>query len=123
MDPSSRRAFLVHYAHRLNALVDHVLDLVQSIPGSRMAVRYIRSSYQNDPVRSIIELGLVIFCLVYVLKGRFSTDNKPEVKLSEKEIDELVEEWQPEGLVSDLDEIEAWEIAKGEGDTKVVITG
>lgn len=117
MDEASRA--LIHYAHRLTHYVDSAASAFGRVPGSHMAVRYIRSSYQNDPVRTGIELALVLFCLVYVLRGRFSTDaSRVGLALSEEEIDELVAEWVPEPLVAPLTEVE-----KGEFERSAVITG
>jgi hypothetical protein len=53
----------------------------QRIPGSAIAVRYIKSSYQNDPVRSAIELFLFLFAVRYLLAPKYSTQKK--VKLTD----------------------------------------
>lgn len=44
--------------------------LVNSIPGRDIVVRYIASSYQHDPVRSLLELILFIFALRTILQNR-----------------------------------------------------
>jgi len=108
---------LVHYAHAAAAWTDHLHSVAVSLPGSEIVTRYIRSSYQNDPVRSVIELFLVLFCLVYVLKSRFSTE-RSRVVLSEDEIDELVSEWAPEALVREETAME-----KAENEKRPVIVG
>ncbi|KAL2151264.1 hypothetical protein VTH82DRAFT_6362 [Thermothelomyces myriococcoides] len=72
----------------------------QKVPGSAVLIRYVRSSYQNDPVRSAIELVLVIFFIRYLLSPSYSTSKQNYVQLTEDEIDELVEEWTPEPLVA-----------------------
>ncbi|KAJ4348187.1 serine palmitoyltransferase component [Didymosphaeria variabile] len=77
------------------------------MPGSAIILRYIKSSYQDDPVRSAIELFLFLFAVRYMLSPSYSTQKK--VKLTEEEIDELVDEWTPEPLVAattPADEIE-----------------
>ena len=56
----------------------------QKIPGSAMLIRYIQSSYQNDPIRSAIELVLVIFFVRYLLAPSYSTHPGNFVELSEK---------------------------------------
>ncbi|KAF3004912.1 serine palmitoyltransferase component [Curvularia kusanoi] len=71
---------------------------LERIPGSSIAVRYIKSSYQNDPVRSAVELFLFLFAVRYLLAPKYSTQKK--VHLTDAEIDELVEEWTPEPLVA-----------------------
>ncbi|CAI6338872.1 unnamed protein product [Periconia digitata] len=70
----------------------------QRMPGSAIILRYIKSSYQNDPVRSAIELCLFLFAVRYMLAPSYSTQKK--VALSEEEIDELVDDWTPEPLVA-----------------------
>ncbi|KAL5598491.1 hypothetical protein BROUX41_003572 [Berkeleyomyces rouxiae] len=78
----------------------------QKIPGSAVLIRYIKSSYQDDPVRSALELVLVVFVIRYMMASSYSTQQKNHVKLTDAEIDELVDDWTPEPLVaaqSDLD--------------------
>lgn len=53
-------------------LTGKVASQAQRIPGSSIAVRYIQSSYQNDPVRSVIELFLVLFAAHYILAPKYS---------------------------------------------------
>jgi serine palmitoyltransferase len=56
------------------------------IPGSPIVIRYIESSYQNDPWRSILEVLLVAFAVRTLLKGRTRGDasSKNWVKLREE---------------------------------------
>lgn len=108
---------LVHYANRAASFTDASVLLAKRIPGSDMLTRYIRSSYQNDPARSIVELFLFVFVIVYVAKSRFSTE-RSRVQLTEAEIDELVAEWIPEPLVRGLSALE-----KGESEKIPVIAG
>jgi serine palmitoyltransferase len=74
---------LLHYAQLLTRYVDASASAFQRLPGSAMFLRYIKSSYQNDPVRSVIEAGLVVFLLVYIARSRFSTE-RSRVVLSEE---------------------------------------
>lgn len=55
------------------------------IPGSPIIIRYIESSYQNDPYRSLLEVLLVAFAVRTLLKGRTRGDasSKNWVKLRE----------------------------------------
>ncbi|KAL8936865.1 MAG: hypothetical protein Q9216_004708 [Gyalolechia sp. 2 TL-2023] len=71
----------------------------QRVPGSAIFLRYVKSSYRNDPIRSAVELFLFLFAVRYLLAPR-STSKKSYVKLSDEEIDELVDEWVPEPLVA-----------------------
>ncbi|KAI9692793.1 MAG: serine palmitoyltransferase component [Bogoriella megaspora] len=87
-------------------------DQFQRVPGSAILLRYIRSSYQNDPVRSAIELFLFLFALRYLLAPRYSTQKKTNVPLTEQEIDDLVDEWTPEPLVADATAFEEAENEK-----------
>lgn len=49
---------------------------IQRIPGSAIVLRYIQSSYQNDPVRSAIELFLFLFAVRYLLAPSYSVVQK-----------------------------------------------
>ncbi|KAK0749807.1 pyridoxal phosphate-dependent transferase [Schizothecium vesticola] len=82
------------------------------VPGSAVLIRYIRSSYQNDPVRSALELILVVFFIRYLLAPSYSTSKQNFIKLTEDEIDELVDDWQPEPLVSPQTALEEAEAEK-----------
>lgn len=73
----------------------------QKVPGSAVLIRYVQASYQNDPIRSIFELFLLIFFIRYLLSPSYSTNDSNYVKLSEAEIEELIDEWQPEPLVGE----------------------
>lgn len=104
----------------------------QKVPGSAVLVRYIRSSYQNDPVRSAIELVLVLFFIRYLLSPSYSTHKQNYVKLNQdvtniphrvsafhgtltdcvQEIEELIEDWTPEPLVAEPTPIEQFENEK-----------
>jgi serine palmitoyltransferase len=86
------------------------------MPGSAIILRYIKSSYQDDPVRSAIELFLFLFAVRYLLAPSYAT--KKKVALSDEEIDELVDDWTPEPLVSELSAFEV-----GENEKRPVIVG
>ena len=68
----------------IQQLSDQVSVQAAQVPGYSIVHRYIRSSYQNDPVRSVIELFLVIFAIRYLLAPSYSTKKKGQVKLSEE---------------------------------------
>lgn len=62
----------------------HILaDQFQRVPGSAIVLRYIKSSYQNDPVRSAVELFLFLFAVRYLLAPKYST-KRDFVPLSEE---------------------------------------
>ncbi|KAJ2718834.1 serine palmitoyltransferase component [Coemansia sp. Benny D115] len=71
----------------------------------RMVLRYIKNSYKDDPFRTFLEVCLIAFIIWYITKQKYNIGNN-EITLSEKEIDELVDEWRPEPLVPELTEFE-----------------
>lgn len=58
----------------------------EKIPGSPILTRYIASSYQNDPFRSLLELFLLAFAIRTVLQSRTraSASGSNFVKLDDK---------------------------------------
>jgi serine palmitoyltransferase len=69
-------------AHSLT-LLKRLSEEFHKLPGSAILLRYIKSSYQNDPIRSAVELFLVLFAVRYLLAPKYST--KPNyVTLSEE---------------------------------------
>ncbi|KAJ2777178.1 serine palmitoyltransferase component [Coemansia javaensis] len=71
----------------------------------RLVLRYIKNSYKDDPFRTFLEACLIGFIVWYMAKPKYNIGNN-EVELTEKEIDELVDEWRPEPLVPALTEFE-----------------
>lgn len=72
-------------------------NALRQVPGMWFVVDYIERSYQNDPFRMVLE-GLVLLFAINYLFNREKKESNVE-KLTEKEIEELIEEWQPEPLV------------------------
>jgi len=64
--------------------IHDAVDSFQKIPGSAIIIRYIRSSYQNDPVRSAVELFLIIFAIYYLLAPAYSTTKQRHVPLTDE---------------------------------------
>lgn len=89
-----------------------VVYYFHKIPGSGVVIRYVQSSHQNDPARTVIELLLFVFVLRYLVSSSYSPKADSKIALTEEEIDELVEEWSPEPLVSEPTEAEKVEIEK-----------
>lgn len=54
------------------------------VPGSAIFLRYVQSSYQNDPIRSAVELFLFLFAVRYLLSPKYSTSKDRQVKLTEE---------------------------------------
>lgn len=104
MDLQESQRLLTEYLHEL-------ANLFHRLPGSAIFLRYVKSSYQNDPIRSAVELFLFLFAVRYLMAPKYST--KPGVvQLSEDEIDDLVEDWTPEPLVGKMSALEEMEVNK-----------
>lgn len=95
----------------LNSLYEQLMHFSQvatetfdRIPGSAIIARYISSSYQNDPVRSLLELCLLAFAIRTIAQSRTrsSSSGSNFVKLDDREIDELVAEFVPAPLCEPL---------------------
>lgn len=82
--------------------MNNISSVVSELPGGAIIYRYVSSSYQNDPARSLLEFLLFLFAIRYFLASKYSTSKSNYVKLNEEEIDELVDEWEPEPLVSSI---------------------
>lgn len=118
----------------LTEMLREVSIQFHKVPGSAIFIRYVKSSYQNDPVRSAVELFLVLFAIRYLAAPAYSTQKKSYVTLSEeacdlpptigqlltllKEVDELVDEWTPEPLVAPQTSFE-----ESENEKRPVIVG
>ncbi|KXL42947.1 hypothetical protein M433DRAFT_149932 [Acidomyces richmondensis BFW] len=104
--------------HSAVKIIELILTSLHKIPGSAIVIRYIRSSYQDDPIRSLIELFLFIFAVRYLLAPAYSTKKERQVPLTEEEIDELVDDWTPEPLAAAETEQE-----RAENEKRPVIVG
>ena len=56
----------------------------QAVPGRDIVMRYIQSSYQDDPIRSLLELILFIYAVRTILQSRTRGANSNFVKLSDQ---------------------------------------
>lgn len=65
-------------------LVNAAFDQLQKIPGSAIVIRYIQSSYQDDPVRSAMELFLFLFAVYYLVSPTYSTKKQKQIPLTEE---------------------------------------
>lgn len=56
------------------------------LPGSAVVARYVRSSHQNDPGRTLLEVILIIFAIRTLLQSRTRADNSAKhfIKFDEK---------------------------------------
>ncbi|EGP84003.1 serine palmitoyl CoA transferase subunit LcbA [Zymoseptoria tritici IPO323] len=86
-------------------LAQQIVSTLRRASDGAVLARYIRASYQDDPVRSAFELLLFLLLLRYLLASKYSPKKVgSHVVLSEKEIDEMVEDWEPEPLVQEQSE-------------------
>ena len=69
--------------HQLIEILHEISIRFQRLPGSAILLRYIKSSYQNDPIRSAVELFLFLFAVRYLLAPAYSTKNKRKSALTE----------------------------------------
>lgn len=84
------------------------LDQMERLPGGSIVQRYIRLSYRNDPLRSVFEFALFIFGLFYFFRSKQKENKKDLVKLSPREVDELIDDWEPQPLVEPVGDLERW---------------
>ncbi|KAL5514702.1 hypothetical protein ACEPAG_2018 [Sanghuangporus baumii] len=101
MDSESSQSVLLFLTYVLRLAE----DAFYKIPGSAVVARYVKSSHQNDPGRTVLELILFLFAVRTLLQSRTRAD-KNFIKYTEEEIDELVDEWNPEPLAAPLDATE-----------------
>lgn len=99
-------SFALDLATHITALLETSRTLAASVynavPGHTIIYKYIKASYQDDPVRTFLELLLVVFIVTYMSKKRKPLERV--LRLTEKEVDVLVDEWEPEALVPELSE-------------------
>lgn len=69
---------------RAIAFFHDALINLQKIPGSSIVTRYIQSSYQDDPVRSAMELFLFLFAVYYLVSPTYSTKKEKHVPLTDE---------------------------------------
>ncbi|KAJ1988192.1 serine palmitoyltransferase component [Dimargaris cristalligena] len=88
-----------------------IIDTASLLPGSKIVIRYIKNSYQNDPFRIALEVFLLLFVVWYLLEKRYRIDHH-EIPLNKQEVDELIDDWVPETLVPELTAWEQEELAR-----------
>ncbi|KAI8824289.1 pyridoxal phosphate-dependent transferase [Fimicolochytrium jonesii] len=97
----------------VNSTIALASNMYSAIPGSRILALYVKSSYQNDPYRTLLEIGLVIFLIWYFGGKKYKPGKQHEkIILTEKEIQELIDEWEPEPLVVPPTEAQRLELEK-----------
>lgn len=63
----------------LNTTITQISIFYSHIPGSGILLKYIKNSHQNDPFRTILELLLVFFAIIYLFTKKYRTDNLIEL--------------------------------------------
>jgi hypothetical protein len=67
---------MVHdHAVFINSTVNSVYELIVAIPGSHLAISYLKNAYQNDPFRIALELFLVFFAIKYMLSKKYKPND------------------------------------------------
>ncbi|AMD21958.1 HFR103Cp [Eremothecium sinecaudum] len=79
------------------------------IPGMRYVMDYIAKSHQADPYRTMVEIGLIIYGLVYYLSKPWKQGQEVQARLNARDVDQLIEEWEPEPIVIS-EQRDAWRL-------------
>lgn len=77
-------------------------SLWRCVPGHSYVTAYVKSCYKHDPYRTVIECLLFAYAL-YVFTKKHRSGRSAETLLTEREVDELVEEWHPEPLAPECE--------------------
>ncbi|KAJ3165313.1 serine palmitoyltransferase component [Irineochytrium annulatum] len=111
----------------VNTTLTHAVSIYNRIPGSHVVYKYIKDSHQNDPLRTALEGVLVVFMIWIFFSRKYKPESKNDVRLTEKvrvgrtgedghgtagEVEELIEEWEPESLVPKLTDFQKAELEK-----------
>ena len=68
----------------LTDLTNELSVQFSKVPGSAILLRYVKSSYQDDPIRSAVELFLFLFAVRYLLAPSYRPQSNSFVKLSDE---------------------------------------
>lgn len=86
----------------LNFIWRCVGTIVLRVPGSTRVVEYVSGSYRDDPYRTAVEIGLILYGVVFYLSKPQKKKGGPQTRLpslTAPEIEALIEDWEPESLV------------------------
>ncbi|VEU21606.1 DEKNAAC102644 [Brettanomyces naardenensis] len=109
-EPRETPQFIASLAAILAELWYALLELFLKVPGGALVLDYIRASHKNDPWRTLLEILLALVAIRYFLASKYSQDEKDKVELSEREVDELIADWEPEPIVPPLRRDERWQL-------------
>ena len=81
-DADSAQSLIIYLSYTYSL----VRDVFYKIPGSAVVARYVKSSHQNDPGRTLLELILFLFAVFTLLQSRTRADRaaKNFVKYTEE---------------------------------------
>ncbi|CCF57833.1 hypothetical protein KAFR_0D01860 [Kazachstania africana CBS 2517] len=88
--------------------------VLNRVPGGHYVTSYLSKSTHDDPYRTAVEIGLILYGIYYYLskpqqrKGLQS--NRPN--LTPAEIDNLIDEWEPEPITDAAETRDFWRLAK-----------
>ncbi|GME80233.1 unnamed protein product [Ambrosiozyma monospora] len=102
--------FVVSFASKAVHQWYNFIHFIEELPGGLLVINYIKASHKNDPWRTLLEVLLALLALRYFLASKYSQDEKDKVVLSNKEIDDLIDDWEPEPLVQPLRKDERWQL-------------
>ncbi|ODV87348.1 hypothetical protein CANARDRAFT_26751 [[Candida] arabinofermentans NRRL YB-2248] len=100
--------FVIKYASSAVELWYGFISFIETIPGGQIIINYIKASHKNDPWRTLLELLLALLAIRYFLASKYSQDESEKVKLSKREVDELIDDWEPEPIVPAVRQEERW---------------
>ena len=100
-----------HMIIAVNSTFTFATNVYKIVPFNSIIYKYIKASYQNDPLRSFMEALLVIYMVWYLLSSRYKKGAN-QVVLTDKEVQDLIDEWEPEPLVPPITEFQRQELDK-----------
>ena len=83
--PAAARTLEPVFAFMSSSLVQ-LETTFYKIPGSHVVARYVKSSHQNDPGRTVVEVLIFVFLIFTILqqRTRAGDDGKHFIKFSDK---------------------------------------
>lgn len=102
--------FLIGLAYQANHVWSETTNLLSKFPGGEFIINYIKASHKNDPWRTLLEALLALFAIKYFLASRYSQDERDKMLLTKKEVEELIDEWEPAPLVPEVRDDERWQL-------------
>ncbi|KAG7819258.1 hypothetical protein KL919_001366 [Ogataea angusta] len=101
---------VIAYISKVVKLWEQFIRGVEKVPGGSLVLNYIRASHKNDPWRTLLEVLLALVAIRYFFASKYSQDEKEKVHLSEREVQELIDDWEPEPFAPPLRKEERWEL-------------